>query len=135
MSETISPLCDLTQLGFAEIDNDHREFVAIVEAIRQADSSEFGPLFLKLVEHTEAHFNRENQLMESSGFPALAEHRGEHHRVLGEARQMADRVRAGRMMMPKAYALEQLPGWFNLHIRTMDAATVRWLEQYNESRG
>ncbi|WP_221797294.1 bacteriohemerythrin [Oceanobacter mangrovi] len=125
------PLTDVIALGHADIDGDHAEFSRLIEAIRNADNAGFKELFLELTEHTLAHFELENRLMEAAGYPALGEHRGNHNRVAGELTQMAERASKGRVMFCRAYALEQLPEWFNLHIRTMDAAMVKWLEQHS----
>ncbi len=36
------------------------------------------------MEHTEEHFAYENRLMKQYAFPATAEHKGEHQRVMNE---------------------------------------------------
>ena len=71
-------------LGYVPVDDDHQMFVALLHQMEHADNVAFTTLFQQLATHTEKHFERENQLMQSSGFPALSEHRGDHHRVLGE---------------------------------------------------
>ena len=43
------------------------------------------------------------RLMAESGFPATAEHRGEHVRVLSQMKQIDGRVQKGRIAMGRAY--------------------------------
>jgi len=55
------------------MDDTHREFVVIINQLNTASDADFKGLFEKLLIHTEAHFARENELMEKTGFPAIAE--------------------------------------------------------------
>jgi len=109
-------------LGLESMDATHREFAALVNRLAEAGSGEFGVLFAELIEHTRAHFAAESVLMEASGFPARAEHEGEHARVLGEMEQIGRRVQRGVLAFGRAYVRERLPEWFALHLASMDAA-------------
>lgn len=106
------------------IDNDHRKFIEIVNRAEQADNNEFKVIFQELLEHIESHFAYENQLMDSSQFPAIAEHKGEHARILGQLHQFAERVNKGRVQFARSWVLEQMPSWFQLHLTTMDSALM-----------
>jgi hemerythrin len=86
------------------------------------DKDGFAAGFPELIEHTREHFSAEDRLMVQCRFPALAEHRGEHARVLGELGRFAEQVQVGRTRMARAYIVEQLPRWFDLHAATMDSA-------------
>jgi len=111
--------------GLASIDETHQEFVELVNQLDATqDKAEFIQLFAELVAHTEAHFQRENQLMDDSGFPAIAEHKGEHQRVLSEMEQFYKRSQRGLTPLGRAYIRDRLPEWFNLHLQTMDRALV-----------
>lgn len=126
------PLIDPSQiipLEETQIDTDHQAFALLVNQLETASAAEFSTHFAELVAHIEEHFNYENQLMEKSGFPALAEHKGEHQRVLGQLQQFASRVANGRINFAKAYVDEQLPGWFKLHLVTMDSALIAYLKR------
>ncbi len=109
-------------LGLEDMDQTHREFVGLLNKLDTASKKNFIPLFAKLLEHTQAHFATENQWMQECDFPAIREHTDEHERVLGELHRFNGRVAAGNVMMGRAYVREQLPGWFELHARTMDSA-------------
>lgn len=109
-------------LGDAVMDQTHREFMQQLQVLQSAGSHEFPALFARLADHTQAHFAAEQQMMEASGYPALAEHRADHNRVLGEFAQFQVRLDKGRQAMVRAWVMEQLPSWFHLHLSTMDAS-------------
>jgi len=114
-------------LGVEEMDGTHREFGALMEALARAGDEDFPFLFQKLVEHTRLHFAEEGRLMRLSKFPALAEHEGEHFRVLGDLMQFNRNVRRGRLPLARAYARSGLPEWFEIHLATMDRALAAHL--------
>jgi hemerythrin-like metal-binding protein len=115
------------QLGHAQMDQTHREFVDLVNRLEDCDQATFIVGFQTLLMHTAAHFAAEQLLMEQSGFPATAEHTGEHQRVLGQLQQMLRRIERGSTVMARAFVREQLPGWFKLHAITMDSALAAHL--------
>lgn len=60
-------------------------------------------------------------------FPAMAEHEGEHFRVLGDMLQFNRAIQRGRLIMARAYVRDSLPEWFRLHLTSMDAALAKQL--------
>lgn len=110
------------------MDQTHREFCALVELLSGADDAEFALLFGKLVEHTRQHFAEEGRLMRLCKFPAIGEHEGEHHRVLGEMLQFNRAVLRGRLPLARAYVRTGLPEWFALHLATMDSVLAARLK-------
>jgi hemerythrin len=109
-------------VGYDLIDNDHDEFIGLLNQLDSASNADFPALFQQLYEHTEQHLDRENQLMKHNAFPAETEHKGEHQRVLGEFRQFKTRVDKGMIAFGRSFARERLPQWFGLHVTTMDSA-------------
>ena len=118
----------LILLGYDAIDQDHGEFVELVREAVSGDNVAFTSTFRALLAHTHEHFGRENALMLSHGFPALAEHLGEHKRVLGELTQFLPRVERGCFDFGRAFVVEQLVPWFERHVATMDRALVTHLK-------
>lgn len=117
-------------LGLDEMDATHREFVALVDALIQADDEHFPFLFQKLVDHSRLHFAEEGRLMRLSKFPALGEHEGEHFRILGELLQFNRAIQRGRLALARAYVKSGLPEWFDLHLATMDSALAAHYLRY-----
>lgn len=115
------------RLGLEEMDGTHREFMALLESLVQASDADFAPLFQRLVDHTRLHFAEEGRLMRLCRFTGLAEHEGEHARVLGDLLQFNRNVKRGRIALARAYARLGLPEWFELHLATMDRALAAQL--------
>jgi hemerythrin-like metal-binding protein len=120
------------RLGHAPMDDTHREFVALVNALAVAAGDDFASGFDALVAHTERHFDAEQRLMQRFAFPATTEHRGEHQRVLGQLHQVQARVRRGSLSMARAFVSDALPAWFRLHALTMDSALAAHLAGRSE---
>ena len=116
-------------VGYDPIDQDHDEFIRLLNQLDDAGNTEFPDLFKRLLEHTEEHFDRENQLMEQFSFPAKAEHTGEHQRVLGEFKQFKKRVDKGLIAFGRSFVKERLPQWFELHASTMDGALAAHIQK------
>ncbi|MDD5411753.1 MAG: hemerythrin domain-containing protein [Methylobacter sp.] len=111
-------------VGYDLIDNDHDEFITLLNKLDSAGNADFPALFQQLYEHTEQHFDRENQLMKQFSFPGETEHKGEHQRVLGEFKQFKSRVDKGLIAFGRSFVKDRLPLWFGLHVTTMDSALV-----------
>jgi hemerythrin len=75
------------------------------------------------------HIAEEGGLMRASRYPGIAEHEGEHHRVLGELVQLNLSIKRGRIALARAYVKDGLAPWFDLHMATMDAALTHHLDQ------
>ena len=61
-------------------------------------------------------------------FPAIAEHEGEHSRVLGDLDRLRRGMEEGRLSFARAYVMQGLPEWFTNHLATMDAALAACLK-------
>ncbi len=133
MAELIENFAQRFTLGMVQMDNTHAEFVELINRLGRADKAEFITLFPTLIEHTRAHFDAEQQLMEGSRFPATGEHRSEHQRVMGELTRFGEKVAAGSTALGRAYIREQLPQWFEQHTLTMDSALAVHLK-YTQAR-
>jgi len=121
---------DTITVGHDLIDNDHAEFISLLNELDTASNADFPDLFRQLYEHTEQHFDSENRLMAESGFPAESEHKGEHQRVLAEFKQFKTRIDKGLIAFGQAFVRERLPSWFKLHIATMDSALVAHIKNH-----
>ena len=117
-------------LGYEPIDQDHDEFIILLNRLNDADNAEFPALFQQLFEHTEQHFDKENELMKQYAFPAEAEHKGEHQRVLGEFKQFKKRIDKGLVSFGRSFVNERLPQWFVLHVTTMDSALAAHIKLF-----
>lgn len=109
-------------LGIDDMDRTHIEFVNLVNSMEVASGDEFIRLFDAMLAHTRAHFEQENRLMVKHDFAAIAEHRDEHERMLGEMTRFSRSNHKGRVAFGRNYVSDSLAQWFPLHAATMDSA-------------
>ena len=127
------PHNSLTRLGHDDIDQDHEHFYQLINRIQVCTNQELAGLFQQLLQLAQPHFDRENHLMQISGFSAQEEHKSEHARLLGELRQFKRGIDRGNQVFARAYLRDRLPQWFELHLQTLDSALVAHLAQQDLS--
>ncbi len=136
-------LDSIPQVGLAFMDADHRGEASLLNELadavqrvaggagESADRAEVLRRFDALLAHTGEHFERENQAMLRTGFPALEFHKGEHDAVLAEMRSARDRfARGGPVEALSRYLLKTMPAWFLSHIETMDTVTSAFVRAH-----
>lgn len=87
-------------VGVHALDDQHGILMDTMNELQQAVTRGSGremvsEIMDRLIEFSRMHFWSEEQLMEQTGFPELAAHRAEHHRILAEMLQTAHRVQYG----------------------------------------
>ena len=125
----MNTMIEAIPLGIADIDRVHDEFLFLHQLLVSADSVEFAGLFTQMLKHSRRHFAGEEDMMRRSAYPALAEHRADHQRVLGEMGRFAGRVNAGQTRFARAWVREQLPDWFRTHLHNMDSSLAGHLKK------
>lgn len=111
------------------VDATHLALVELIEGLIQADSAAFPSRFQALLALMRLHIAEEGGLMRASRYPGLAEHEGEHHRVLGELVQLNRSLKRGRIALVRAYVKDGMAPWLDLHMATMDAALMAYLRR------
>jgi len=89
---------------------------------------EISALLDQLIEFTRMHYWSEEQLMEHSGFPGLAEHRDEHHAMLARMLQSGHKVQYGEGV-PLRQLLCSLRDRYIDHIEKLDQPYGPWLNE------
>ncbi len=97
--------------------------------VRGRGREEICALLDRLIEFTRMHFWSEEQLMEQSGFPGLADHRAEHHSMLAQMMQAAHRVQYGEAV-PMRQLLCSLRSGYIEHIEGPDRQYGPWLNEH-----
>jgi hemerythrin-like metal-binding protein len=82
----------------------------------------------RLIEFTRMHFWSEEKLMEQSGFPDLARHRTEHHRMLAKLQQSSHSLQHGEGPQMRAM-LRALRNGYIEHIERLDRKYGPWLNE------
>lgn len=116
------------ELDHDEMDDIHREFVVLVDALLHASDAEIPDRLDALIEHTRHHFERETTWMQLSHFPPIHCHEREHAKVMEVAAAVRERVAAGELEYGRTLAAG-LAEWFEIHADTMDRVLAMWLRQ------
>lgn len=117
---------DAYLLGYQPMDDTHREFLEIVDAMLATDDAGFAALLDRFILHATDHFERERLWMESSAFPATECHVDEHGAVMHSVGQVRAIVATGNIAEGRRLAAE-LAKWFPGHADYMDAALAHWM--------
>ena len=124
---------DVMKRGIAFQDSDHEESVALMNVLQTCSDADLPAAFAEHAEHLRDHLERENELMERTGFFAKGMHMGEHDRVLAETAAMQAKLDAGDIASVRAYVQQTLPNWFLDHLDSMDTMTAMFAQQQGES--
>jgi len=121
-------------VGVRAMDDQHGILMDAMNELRQAvvhggGREQVSEHLDRLIEFTRMHFWSEEQLMEQTGFPGLAEHRAEHRSMLAQILQSAHRVQYGEgVQMRPLFGF--LRDWFIEHIESMDREYGPWFNDH-----
>lgn len=112
---------DALALDMPEMDDTHREFVALLTQVADAADSGILAAWEALVDHTADHFGREDSWMQQTGFASENCHATQHGVVLSVMCEGLAVARGGQLDVIRRLAHE-LARWFPQHAQSMDAA-------------
>lgn len=118
------------QLNNDVMDELHHEFLDIYNSADTTDIKSFQEKLTVLLAHSKKHFSQEEELMDQYGYPTSKEHKEEHNKVLAEMQYFLNLSRTpfGQKML-KAYYMEKIPSWFDLHLLSMDSDLAYFLKK------
>lgn len=106
------------------------ELISSFEAIdthTENDVKHITQLLQHWFEHTIAHFEQENKLMQETNFPAYGVHFGEHEIALNNMKSVINTWEEKQdIQLVADYVFTQWPNWFNSHVSSMDMATANF---------
>ena len=108
-------------LNLPIMDDTHVEFVEMLGTVEDAPEDQLLNLWYHLIEHTRAHFSREDDWMVRTHFSSCHCHTGQHHVVLKVMEEIGLRAAKGELHLIKDLSKE-LGQWFSQHAQSMDAA-------------
>lgn len=108
-------------LGLPFMDDTHQEFVELLALVVQASDDDLLKTWQTLIEHTDEHFEREDQWMLNTRFSSSNCHSMQHRVILQVMREGDKRGRHGELDVVRQMARE-LGAWFPQHAQSMDAA-------------
>jgi hemerythrin-like metal-binding protein len=108
-------------LDMPMMDDTHEAFIALLAKAGQAPDDLLLSRWAELIDHTQEHFDREDQLMAQTGFSAGNCHATQHNVILQVMREGGKRGLIGELDLVRQMAYE-LGLWLANHIQSMDAA-------------
>jgi len=112
---------DALLLGYEPMDDVHREFVDLLASAQNASDEQLPAAWQAVVEHTEDHFDREDEWMRRTHFSSAEIHILQHRVVLNVLREGMGMARSGQFSPVREMAGE-LAVWFAKHTQSLDAA-------------
>ena len=114
-------------LGYAPMDDTHREFVQVVGRLLSCPDAEFAGALDDFIRHAEAHFGEEDEWMRTTDFPPKDCHIDEHAAVMASARAVRELVvKEGDVAEGRRLAAA-LADWFPKHAFHLDSALSHWM--------
>jgi hemerythrin-like metal-binding protein len=123
---------DSMLLGHGPMDDEHREFVECVMALKASDNVTALPALARMESHLVTHFELEHAWMEKTAFPEVYSkcHRDQHNEVLDSILQLKLQITYGQAGLRAVHALTQsLMDWFPGHADYMDSALSAWVNK------
>lgn len=126
-----------SSVGVRALDDQHGILMDTMNELRLAmtrgaDREQMNELLGRLIEFLRMHFWNEEQLMEQTGFPGLAEHRSEHEKLLTQLRESARRAQRNENVGMRPL-LSFLRDWYSEHIEGPDHEYGPWLNEHGIS--
>ncbi|MCG5500331.1 bacteriohemerythrin [Ectothiorhodospira lacustris] len=129
---------DIPQVAVNFMNQDHDEAMALLERVvgcladvpaSQADSGRLRDDLRDFIEHSRAHFRREEVLMKAVAFPPFQLHKQEHDARLEDLVACVDDLDAGVIDLAdlRRVLVEDFVPWYQRHCATMDKATARFV--------
>jgi len=115
---------DKYSVGVKEIDDEHKELVALLNHIYDAmlagqPREALGGLLDELIEHTKSHFANEERLMEERRYHEYRQHKEEHEKLADEAIAIKKNIDKGAGMVT-LQIVDYLKKWLVDHILSAD---------------
>jgi hemerythrin len=114
-------------VGFKPIDDLHREFQDIVDAINDPVEADYGRHLLALHEHMLRHCAIEEEFMRQEHYPHYARHKRAHEHLLESISNVRRKFDAGDIDAVRRYGVD-LMNWFAIHANTEDAELAAYLK-------
>lgn len=118
---------DKLLVGHEQMDDEHQEFVRLIEELLTApDHAAIASCLEELIVHATKHFAQEDDWMCKLNFPARQCHMDEHAAVLRSAVGVRLRVNAGDYQVVRLFS-QELAAWFPPHVQHLDSALATWI--------
>jgi hemerythrin len=116
---------DQYSVGIEAVDHEHKELIELInrladEVLAKGTTLVASAFFGDLIKGISAHFALEERFMRERGYDQLAQHKGDHERLLDEIVNIMDEFE-GDETVNRAELARRLDAWFSRHFETHDA--------------
>jgi hemerythrin len=124
---------DKLSVGVASIDDQHRQLVALINQLHDAMREGKGKAMLvqvskDLLAYTKSHFNHEETLLRTHGYPELPSHRAVHDKFTEQVFDVHKRLE-GKESVLTMDVMAFLRTWLTDHIMKTDQQYAAFLKQ------
>ena len=121
------------ELGIPEVDDQHRELVAMINSLHRAmrlkkGSREAEPILAGLAEYTVYHFGFEEKLFDTHGYPETLAHKKIHKDLVAKVTAFKKEFEQGRAALSMDL-MNFLTDWLKHHIMETDKAYTPFLKE------
>jgi hemerythrin len=114
-------------VGFKPIDDLHKEFESILEALNDPAEADYGAHLLALHEHLLRHCDTEESFMLQENYSHYARHKRAHEHLLDSVSEVRRKFDAGDVDAVHRYSSD-LMNWFAIHASSEDAELAAFLK-------
>ncbi|MCE2969338.1 MAG: hypothetical protein LW847_03760 [Burkholderiales bacterium] len=114
-------------VGFKPIDDLHKEFQDILDALNDPAEADYGQHLLALHEHLLRHCATEERFMLQENYPHYARHKRAHEQLLESVSDERRQFDAGDIAAVRRYAAGMME-WFAIHAQSEDAELAGFLK-------
>jgi len=116
---------DRLSINVSAIDDDHRRMIETINELYDAIRGDYskdvlGGILHRLVDYTQYHFEREENLFSQTAYPTASEHSREHADATAWIRQMRDDYAGCTAAAPSLKMISFLKDWLFDHILGSD---------------
>jgi hemerythrin len=121
----------LYSVRIAEFDNDHKKLVQLLNELHSAmmkgqGKEKLNLIFQELKAYTEYHFKAEEEKMAANGYPALEEHKKQHHELITKLELLSKDFENGKREI-SIETFKFLKEWIFNHIQVVDKKYTPYL--------
>ncbi|MGA3343697.1 MAG: bacteriohemerythrin [Terracidiphilus sp.] len=121
-------------VGVQVLDDQHKALLKVLNEFHAASMTGkakevAGPSMRQIVALAREHFSTEQRMMESAGYPGLAEHRATHEKLAIKLTEFVSRHEKGDTTM-YSQLLYFMRDWLSKHMQTEDQQYVPWLASH-----
>ncbi len=115
---------DSYSVSVAELDNQHKQLVAMINQLHQAmltgqNKQVLSPILAGLTSYANTHFATEENYFDKFGYLGTATHKFEHQNFVKKIKDFQQQFEAGKTML-SLEVMEFLKSWLLNHIKVQD---------------